>query len=154
VLGLGACDPPREGDADVSSPSAAAAGTEQPRAATAPVTRAASPASSREHALTPASLDITLVEIRDRGDTMEVELACDRHLPSTDASRPTLQVGDEIVRASFHPQGRLDRLVFLVPRAQFDRMPGGAVMTVRVRALSNESMTQAPVLDKTKVVTP
>jgi hypothetical protein len=149
---LMACDPPEEREA--TSPSSAAAGTERALPITPPGTRP-SPA-PREPAVAPsaASLGIAVTEIRDRGDIVEIELALDRRVRPTDANRPSLQIGDEVVRASRHPDGALDRLVFLVPRAQFDRMADGAVIAVRALGMSSESMGKPPILDKTKVVAP
>ena len=83
-----------------------------------------------------------------------IEVALDQRLPPTDASRPELQIGDERIRRSVHPEGRLDRLVFLVPRAQFDRMAQDAPLQVRAHGRSSATMASAPRLDKSKVVTP
>lgn len=149
---LMACDPPEEREA--TSPSSAAAGTERARPITPPGTRP-SP-KPREPAVAPlaTALSIEVTGLRDRGDVVEIELALDRRVRPTDANRPTLRIGAEVVRSSRHPDGALDRLVFLVPRAQFDRMPDGAAISVRALGMSSESMAQPPVLDKSKVVAP
>lgn len=99
-------------------------------------------------------LSITQAEVRQRGDAFEIEVTLDRRLPTTNSSRPSLRVGDEVVRRSLHPQGELDRLLFLVTREQFERMPDGATLEVHAPGFLSANVTTSPRLDKTKVVTP
>jgi len=137
-LVLAGCDP-REPDADAEPP------TEREQS---PVDPAPSPR------IDPEPFAVQLVALHDRGDTVEIELALGRRLPPTNASRPTLHVGDEVVRKSRHPDGQLDRLVFLVPRDQFDRMADGAALELRGVVLARDGVPVAGVLDKSALRAP
>ena len=102
----------------------------------------------------PQPFDARIDGIRDGGQTIEIEIALGRPLPPTDASRPALHVGDEVVRKSRHPDGQLDRLVFLVPRDQFDRLPNGATMELHGLALTRAPLAVTPALDKSALTAP
>lgn len=85
-----------------------------------------------------ARFEVALDRVERRGDTVEIEVVMSRPLPPMSGSRPTLQVGDEVARHSrAGADGRLDRLVFTVEAAQFDRMPTDLPIVVRVGPLSN-----------------
>ncbi|HET6584180.1 MAG TPA: hypothetical protein VFG69_12045 [Nannocystaceae bacterium] len=146
ALAVAACDA-REPDADAEPP------REQPRAvpSAAPAKPASTAASTR---IEPTAFDARVEGIRDGGDVVEIEIALGRPLPPTNASRPALHVGDEVVHKSRHPQGRLDRLVFLVAREQFDRMPDGAAIELHGLALTRGPIAVAPALDKATVTAP
>lgn len=139
-----ACDPTPS-----SSPSERSASREV--AAPTPIgTRAAKPHTQASQQPVPPPVATTLAAVRDRGELVEIELVFARRLPGGDVPPPTLRVDDEVVRASFHPGGQLDRLVFRVPQAQFERLPDGAAMTVTTRGL-----TSTPVaLDRRGMVSP
>lgn len=141
---LAACDP-REPEADAEPPT-------EPRVA--PRAEASSPPRATAPRIDPAPYAVRLAALHDRGDTIEIELELGRPLPPTNASRPTLHVGDEIVRKSRHPEGRLDRLVFLVPRDQFDRMSDGAALELRGMVLARGAVPVAIVLDKSALRAP
>jgi hypothetical protein len=143
---LAACDP-REPEADAEPPT-------EPRVASRPRAEVASPPRAAAPRIDPAPYEVRLAALHDRGDTIEIELDLGRPLPPTNASRPTLHVGDEIVRKSRHPGGRLDRLVFLVPRDQFDRMSDGAALELRGVVLARGAVPVAPVLDKSALRAP
>jgi hypothetical protein len=132
---LAACDPP------------------PPRSAPTPPVAEAAPAAPVT--LRAPSLQVTLTALRRNGDSVEIELALDRKLPMTGASRPTLQIGEHTIRRSRRPDGQLDRLVFLLSAAELDALEDGAPLVVRDRGVSSEQMTSPPRLDKSKlVVTP
>lgn len=143
-LVLAGCDP-REPDADAAPP------TER---AQSPVDPAPAPVRAQGPRIDPEPFAVQIVALHDRGDTVEIELALGRRLPPTNASRPTLHVGDEVVRKSRHPDGELDRLVFLVPRAQFDRMADGAALELRGVVLARDAVPVALVLDKSALRVP
>jgi hypothetical protein len=142
---LAACDP-REPDADAEPPSSPRVESRaQPIATPPPATGAR---------IDPTPFAVRLAALHDRGATVEIELELGRPLPPTNASRPTLHVGDEVVRKSRHPEGRLDRLVFLVPREQFDRMVDGAALELRGIVLARGAVPVGSVLDKSALRAP
>ncbi len=122
------------------------------RAAKAEPSPAPTPASSTR--IDPRPFAVELAAVRDGGAVVEIELELGRPLPPTNASRPTLHVGAEVVTKSRHPEGRLDRLVFLVPREQFDRMPDGAALELHGIVLSRTAVPVASVLDKSALRAP
>jgi hypothetical protein len=140
-VAVAGCDA-REPDADAEPPHERTASPPAPAPAAAP---------SR---IDPQPFDARLDAIRDAGETIEIEIALGRPLPPIDASRPALHVGDEVVRKSRHPQGRLDRLVFLISREQFDRMPDGAALELHGLALTRGALPVASVLDKSALTVP
>lgn len=146
LLVLVGCDP-REPDADAEPPS------ERSHPDPAP-TNAPAPSPATNPRIDPAPFAVRVTALRDAGDTVEIELALGRRLPPTNASRPTLHVGDEIVTKSRHPDGELDRLVFLVPRAQFDRMPDGAALELHGIVLARDAVPVELVLDKSALKAP
>lgn len=80
-----------------------------------------------------------------RGDVVEIELALDRPLPPMSGARPQLQVGDEVASHSRAGDGgRLDRLVFTVDAAQFQRMPVDVPIVIKVGPISNMTAALQP----------
>ena len=142
VLVLAGCDP-REPDADAEPPTERVRTVVDPKPATQPASR-----------IDPKPFAVRLAALHDRGETVEIELELGRALPPTNASRPTLHVGDEIVLKSRHPDGRLDRLLFLVPREQFDRMPDGAALELHGVVLARDPVPVATALDKSTLRAP
>lgn len=140
LLVIAGCDP-REPEADAEPP------TERAQSHSDPVAVNPGPR------IDPKPYAVRLAALHDRGDTVEIELTLGRPLPPTNASRPTLHVGDEVVRKSRHPEGRLDRLTFLVPREQFDRMADGAALELRGVVLARDAVPVA-VLDKSALRAP
>jgi hypothetical protein len=115
-------------------------------------TQAAAPAPAKR--IDPKPFAVELAALRDSGAIVEIELTLGRPLPPTNASRPTLHVGTEVVTKSRHPEGELDRLVFLVPREQFDRMPDGAALELHGVVLSRTAVPVASALDKSTLRAP
>lgn len=140
---LAACDPPREPEADAKAPTATPPAAAQIAATSKPD---AAPPKAKA-----AALEVRVDAIRISGDTVEIEVALDRRLPPTGASRPTLHIGDVAIKRSRRPDGALDRIVFLVERTVFDTLADGATLVVRDRAYSSEQMTDPPRLDKSAV---
>lgn len=130
------CDPTPSGSREIAVPT--------------PIgTRAAKPRTQSQQP-SPPPVATTLAAVRDRGELVEIELVFARRLPGGDLPPPVLRIDDEVVRASFHPGGQLDRLVFRVPKAQFERLPDGAAMTVTTRGLTSAKVA----LDKRGMVSP
>lgn len=113
-----------------------------------------SPPPAPKTRIDPKPFAVELAEVRDGGAIVEIELSLGRPLPPTNASRPTLHVGAEVVTKSRHPDGELDRLVFLVPREQFDRMADGATLEVHGLVLSRSAVPVATTLDKSAARAP
>jgi hypothetical protein len=102
---------------------------------------------------TASQIGVELRAVRTLGDEVQVEVAFDRPIPPTGHTRPELQVGDEVVRRSrAGAGGRLDRLVFTMPAAQFERMPKDRAMVVRAGVLTNESVESKPRLSDVAVI--
>lgn len=141
LVTLAGCDA-REPAEDATPPDERAATTE-PSPTPAPTKR-----------IDPKPFAVELAAVRDGGAIVEIELDLGRPLPPTNASRPTLHVGAEVVTKSRHPEGRLDRLVFLVPREQFDRMPDGAALELHGIVLSRSAVPVASTLDKSALRAP
>ena len=113
----------------------------------APAIRVAELEDTPQVAANPAAVlvEITLVAVRSKDDLVEIEVALPKALPSMSAVRPSLQVGGETtVRSRPGPNGRLDRLVFLVPAEQYARMSKDAEMIVRAGLFSNEAASSKP----------
>lgn len=90
-------------------------------------------------------MNTELIAVRQVGDTVEIEVELDRPLSHGSFSRPTLQVGDEVVsRSRAGEGGRVDRLVFTVAADQYARMPVGAGIIVRAGLASNEDSPNKP----------
>jgi hypothetical protein len=146
---LVACDP-RETQADAAPPDdppRVTASAPPPASASAPPKAASLRADERPFAA-------SVVALRETSDVVEIEIELGRPLPPTNASRPTLHVGDEIVRRHRYAEGRLDRLVFLVPREQLDRMPDGAALELHGVVLSRDPVPVAGALDKSTLRAP
>jgi hypothetical protein len=139
---LASCDA-REPEGDAEPPDERATQAAAPTPAPAPTKR-----------IDPKPFAVELAALRDSGAIVEIELTLGRPLPPTNASRPTLHVGTEVVTKSRHPEGKLDRLVFLVPREQFDRMPDGAALELRGVVLSRTAVPVASALDKSTLRAP
>lgn len=98
-------------------------------------------------------MEVELRTVRSRGDEVQVEVALDRPLPPMALARPELQVGDEIVRRSRSgADGRVDRLIFTMPAAQFERMPKDREMIVRAGVLDNSAAHSKPTLSDVAVI--
>ncbi len=142
VATIAACDPADERPDSDESPRAAASVPEPPQAApTPPLPTAAS------------RMEVELRAVRSLGDEVQVEVALDRPLPPMALARPELQVGDEIVRRSRSgADGRVDRLIFTMPAAQFERMPKDRAMIVRAGVLDNSAAQSKPTLSDVAVI--
>ncbi|MBC8070096.1 MAG: hypothetical protein IAG13_17305 [Deltaproteobacteria bacterium] len=140
IVLLSACDS-REPEGDAQPPTPAA-----PSEPTLALPKAAIPVAAAQ------PIDIAVAEIRRSGAQVEIEIAVDRKLPATSASRPVLHVGDQLFRRSRRANGQLDRLVFIMTAAELDALDDGAIMIVRDRGVSSDLMASPPVLDKSKVV--
>lgn len=98
-------------------------------------------------------MEVELRTVRSLGDEVQVEVALDRPLPPMAHARPELQVGDEIVRRSRSgADGRVDRLIFTMPAAQFERMPKDRALIVRAGLLDNTSAQSKPTLSDVAVI--
>jgi hypothetical protein len=117
------------------------AGREAPEAAPQAAPRAPQAAGTTERSM----LQVQLRAVRSGASEVEIEVALDRPLPPLASMRPTLQVGDEIVRRSHaSADGRLDRLVFVAEPEQFARMPAQAEIVLRAGPWSNEQAPAKP----------
>lgn len=145
VLPLLACDPPQE--RDDSKPPSVPLATPQPTAQSSAV----EPATPRITTLPAATVSITLVAIRRGPAKVEIEISLDRKLPMTGRSHPTLRAGTLVLSRSRHPDGALDRLVFLATPAELDALADDAPLTFSDGTFTSEAMTTTPVLDKSLV---
>lgn len=153
-LVLFACDnaAPEHPDALATDPA-----TQAPAEDAAPVkARASSPASGDAKPRAPTgptivAIDVALVEVRTQGDVVEIEIELPRPLAPGGAMRPSLQIGDEVTqRSRAGRNGRLDRLIFSVPAAQYERMSPTADIVVRAGLFSNEASPAKPRLSEVK----
>ncbi|MBL8941887.1 MAG: hypothetical protein JNK45_02015 [Myxococcales bacterium] len=140
VATIAACDPADVRTDPDEAPRASVAAPPQ-AAPTPPLPTAAS------------RMEVELRAVRSRGDEVQVEVALDRPLPPMALARPELQVGDEIVRRSRSgADGRVDRLIFTMPAAQFERMPKDRAMIVRAGVLDNSAAQSKPTLSDVAVI--
>ena len=94
-------------------------------------------------------VDVALQRVARVGEVVEVEVALSQPLPPLSNTRPSLHIGDEVVRRSRAGRdGRADRLLFSVPVDQFDRMSTGAPIVVRAGLISNERSASKPTLSE------
>jgi hypothetical protein len=123
VAAAGACDPPAE------PPAPSAPASVQPRVTLA------------------RDLDVQLSRVARVGDVVVIEVALSQPLPPLSNTRPSLHIGDEVVRRSrAGADGRADRLRFTVPADQFERMSPAEPIVVRAGFMSNERSVSKPTL--------
>ena len=102
---------------------------------------ATKPAERRSTATPAAGIGVVVGAVRRVGDEVQIEVELDRPFPPAASARPTLQVGDEVVRRSrAGAGGRIDRLIFTMPAEQYERMPKDEEVIVRSGPWSNETV--------------
>ncbi len=96
-------------------------------------------------------MEVSLVAVRRGAEVVEVEVQLPQALPPTSGLRPSLTIGAETTQRSRIPaDGRLDRLVFLVPVEQYARMSQDDALVVRAGLFSNEDAASKPRLQEAR----
>jgi hypothetical protein len=96
-------------------------------------------AAQRSTAIQTASavgLSLTAIRHGSEPGTVEIELSSTQPLPVLDSALE-LQLGSTVTDRSQHPGGNLRRVVFILPRTQWDTTANGAPLRMRIGSISN-----------------